>query len=63
MIIPYLKRLFPLTVNFFKLTKMGFIKERIVWVDCEMTGLDVNKHRLVELACIITEPDLQVYNV
>lgn len=39
---------------------MESIKERIVWVDCEMTGLDANKDKLVELACIITEPNLDV---
>ena len=32
--------------------------ERIVWIDCEMTGLDLNKDALVEVACIVTEADL-----
>lgn len=31
---------------------------RIVWVDCEMTGLDLDKDALVEIACIVTEADL-----
>lgn len=35
-------------------------EQRIIWIDCEMTGLDVNKDKLVELACIITEHDLKV---
>lgn len=34
-------------------------KSRIVWIDCEMTGLEIeNGHRLVEIACIITESNL-----
>lgn len=32
--------------------------ERIVWIDCEMTGLDPTKDALVEVACIVTEADL-----
>ncbi|KAI1704562.1 exonuclease domain-containing protein [Ditylenchus destructor] len=35
-------------------------KARIVWVDCEMTGLEVDQHRLVEIACIVTEPNLEI---
>ena len=31
---------------------------RIVWVDCEMTGLDLSSDALVEIACIVTEADL-----
>lgn len=31
---------------------------RLVWIDCEMTGLDPNKDQIVEIACIITEADL-----
>ncbi|KAH7725186.1 Smfn protein [Aphelenchoides avenae] len=32
--------------------------DRIIWVDCEMTGLDVDKNRLVEIACIVTDGQL-----
>jgi oligoribonuclease len=31
---------------------------RIVWIDCEMTGLDLGRDALVEIACVVTEPDL-----
>lgn len=34
--------------------------QRIVWVDCEMTGLDVNSKTIVEIACVVTEADLTV---
>jgi oligoribonuclease len=32
--------------------------DRIVWIDCEMTGLDLEKDELVEVAVIVTESDL-----
>jgi oligoribonuclease len=32
----------------------------IVWVDCEMTGLDLEQDALVEIACLVTDDDLQV---
>lgn len=33
---------------------------RLVWVDMEMTGLDPDKERIIELAAVVTEPDLTV---
>ncbi len=32
--------------------------DRIVWVDCEMTGLDPERHVLVEIAVIVTDAQL-----
>lgn len=31
----------------------------IVWIDCEMTGLDEKKDRIIEIACIVTDSNLQ----
>ena len=33
---------------------------RLVWLDMEMTGLDPDKERIIEVAVVITEPDLTV---
>ncbi|MCE9636731.1 MAG: oligoribonuclease [Planctomycetes bacterium] len=33
---------------------------RLVWIDCEMTGLDENRCVLVEIATIVTEADLTI---
>jgi len=33
---------------------------RLVWLDMEMTGLDPNKERIIEVAAVVTEPDLTV---
>ena len=32
--------------------------DRIVWVDCEMTGLDLGSDALVEVACVVTDAEL-----
>ena len=32
--------------------------ERLVWVDCEMTGLDLGRDRLIEIACVVTDSEL-----
>ena len=32
----------------------------LVWLDLEMTGLDVEQHTIVEIACIVTDSDLTV---
>jgi oligoribonuclease len=34
--------------------------DRLVWIDCEMTGLDLTRDALVEIACIVTNGDLAV---
>jgi len=33
--------------------------DRLVWIDCEMTGLDLTTDELVEVAVVITDYDLQ----
>ena len=32
--------------------------QNLVWIDCEMTGLDPEKERLLEIAVIVTGPQL-----
>jgi oligoribonuclease len=34
--------------------------DRLVWIDCEMTGLDLSRDALVEIACIVTDGELTV---
>lgn len=33
--------------------------DRLVWIDCEMTGLDLARDALVEIACIVTDGELE----
>ena len=30
----------------------------LVWIDCEMTGLDLGRDALIEVACVITDSEL-----
>ncbi len=34
--------------------------DRLVWIDCEMTGLDLARDALVEIACIVTDSELEI---
>ena len=36
------------------------MSERLVWIDCEMTGLDLRADALVEVAALVTDFDLNV---
>ena len=36
----------------------GKAADRIVWLDCEMTGLDLGSDALVEIACVVTDAEL-----
>lgn len=34
--------------------------KRIVWVDLEMTGLDIEKDHILEIACVVTDENLNI---
>jgi oligoribonuclease len=36
------------------------VNDRLVWIDCEMTGLDLQRDALIEIACLVTDGDLRV---
>jgi oligoribonuclease len=36
------------------------VTDRLVWIDCEMTGLDLRRDALIEVAVLVTDPDLSV---
>jgi oligoribonuclease len=36
------------------------MNERLVWIDCEMTGLDIERDALIEIACLVTDGELNV---
>ncbi|WP_200942048.1 oligoribonuclease [Angustibacter sp. Root456] len=39
---------------------MNGSQDRIVWIDCEMTGLDLQRDALIEVAVLVTDSELQV---
>ncbi|MDT7708851.1 MAG: oligoribonuclease [Pseudonocardiales bacterium] len=36
------------------------MNDRLVWIDCEMTGLDLARDALIEIAVLVTDGDLNV---
>jgi oligoribonuclease len=36
------------------------VNDLLVWVDCEMTGLNLDRDALIEVAALVTDPDLNV---
>jgi oligoribonuclease len=36
------------------------MEDRMVWIDCEMTGLDLKRDALIEVAALVTDSDLNV---
>jgi oligoribonuclease len=36
------------------------VNDRLVWIDCEMTGLDLGRDALIEIAALVTDGDLRV---
>ena len=39
---------------------VGAVNDRLVWIDCEMTGLDLGTDALIEVAALVTDGDLNV---
>ncbi len=36
------------------------MRDELVWIDCEMTGLDLSVDRLIEIAVLVTDADLNI---
>ena len=36
------------------------MNDRLVWIDCEMTGLDIERDALIEIACVVTDAELNL---
>ncbi len=36
------------------------MREELVWIDCEMTGLDLKSDKLIEIAALVTDADLNI---
>ncbi|CCW12091.1 3'-to-5' oligoribonuclease (orn [Rhodococcus aetherivorans] len=42
------------------LTTLCFVQDKLVWIDCEMTGLRIDSDKLIEIAALVTDSDLNV---
>src|SRR5689334_18578886 len=36
------------------------VRDELVWIDCEMTGLDLKADRLIEIAVLVTDGELNL---
>ncbi|MFT3714821.1 MAG: oligoribonuclease [Gordonia sp. (in: high G+C Gram-positive bacteria)] len=36
------------------------MEDKLVWIDCEMTGLDTGSDKLIEIAALVTDKDLNI---
>jgi oligoribonuclease len=36
------------------------VRDELVWIDCEMTGLDLGSDRLIEIAALVTDGELNI---
>ncbi|MEZ0364291.1 oligoribonuclease [Mycobacterium sp. pUA109] len=39
---------------------MSAARDELVWIDCEMTGLDLGSDKLIEIAALVTDGDLNI---
>ena len=39
---------------------LSAVRDELVWIDCEMTGLDLRSDRLIEIAVLVTDADLNI---
>lgn len=42
------------------MSRVQHVNDRLVWIDCEMTGLDLGADALIEVAALVTDFDLNV---
>lgn len=47
-------------MNQSRATTMTFKTDHLIWIDLEMTGLDVDHDQIIEIACIITSTRLEI---
>ncbi|GLW93818.1 oligoribonuclease [Actinokineospora globicatena] len=40
--------------------KLPQVTDRLVWIDCEMTGLDLGRDALIEIAALVTDSELTI---
>jgi oligoribonuclease len=42
------------------LPSVNAVRDELVWIDCEMTGLDLSSDKLIEIAVLVTDADLNI---
>ena len=49
-----------LQVRQLTLPTLNAVRDELVWIDCEMTGLDLSSDKLIEIAVLVTDADLNI---
>jgi oligoribonuclease len=49
-----------LQVGQLTLPTVNAVRDELVWIDCEMTGLDLSSDKLIEIAVLVTDADLNI---
>ena len=49
-----------LQVRQLTLPTVNAVRDELVWIDCEMTGLDLGSDKLIEIAVLVTDADLNI---
>jgi oligoribonuclease len=44
----------------FENSTVSAVRDELVWIDCEMTGLNLTTDRLIEIAVLVTDADLNI---
>ena len=39
---------------------LSAVRDELVWIDCEMTGLDLKSDKLIEIAALVTDAELNI---
>ena len=39
---------------------LNAVRDELVWIDCEMTGLDLGSDKLIEIAALVTDAELNI---
>src|SRR5215475_8038128 len=39
---------------------LSAVQDELVWIDCEMTGLDLGSDKLIEIAALVTDANLNI---
>ena len=42
------------------LPTVNAVRDELVWIDCEMTGLDLSSDKLIEIAVLVTDSELNI---
>lgn len=54
------KSYFQMEIATDSLDQKKFTGSHIIWVDLEMTGLNIEKDAIIEIACLITDQNLNI---